>query len=267
MFGDGEEWATRRPHLPVCAMRLEAVVNSLPQNASMTGSQVHDWFIGAFGMLVALTVVLAVLWWAATTPPSETDGPSTGVPPVRPGDSSAPPPADLTDEELWLADMDLEATTLVLPDSTLTDVRAAGQGVRSGPTELAAERLTVAATVPFSDIATELGGDTQVRAAQDGQATVVRTVEVLGRQLTAVATGTVELENGRLVVQPQSIDLGGPDILSRATASAVRRLVTIEHAIEGLPEGLVLTEVDVHDTGFRVHLEGQDAVLVQAGSS
>lgn len=230
-------------------------------------ARIRDWFIGALAMLVALVVVLTVVWWTATTP-SGTGGSSAGAPRSagRPGDAPAPP-ADLTAEEVWLADMDLQTRALVLPDSTLTDVRSTGMGLRSGPAGLVADWLVVEATVPFSDIEAELGGDTQVRAAPDGQAMVVRTVEVLGRQLTAVATGTVDLDNGRLVVEPQSIDLGGPDILSRATAATVRRLVSIEHAVEGLPEGLVLLDVDVHDSGFRVNLEGQDVVLVQGSSS
>lgn len=232
----------------------------------MTGSRVRDWLIGALAMLVILAAVLAVLWWTATTPSGE-GGSSTEVTgPGRPAGTPAAP-TDLTDDEVWLADMDLDASTLVLPDSTLMDARALGEGVRSGPEGLVADWLAVEATVPFSDIAAELGGDTQVRAAPDRQATVERTVEVLGRRLTVVATGTVDLEDGLLVVQPRSIDLGGPDILSRATAAMVRQLVTIEHAIVGLPEGLILLEVDVHDDGFRVDLEGQDVVLVQGSGS
>lgn len=139
--------------------------------------------------------------------------------------------------------------------------------MRSGPDGLVADWLAVEATVPFQDIAVELGGDTEVRAAEGDQAEVVRTVEVLGRELTVVATGTVEVEDGLLVVEPRSIDLGGPDFLSRATAALVRRLVTIEHAIEGLPEGLVLLDVDVQDDGFRADLEGDDVVLVEGSGS
>ena len=52
---------------------------------------------------------------------------------------------------------------------------------------------------------------------------------------------------GRLVVEPRSIDFGGPDFLSDAVGAVVRRLVTIEHDIEGLPEGLVLEDVTVQD--------------------
>lgn len=217
-------------------------------------------------MLVVLSVVLAVVWWVATTPSGEDGSPADVARPDRPAGSPAPP-ADLTAEEVWMADMDLDAGTLVLPDSTLMDVRATGQGVRSGPGGLVADWLAVEATVPFGDIEAELGGDTEVMAAENGQAMVRRSVQVLGRELTVVATGTVNVENGYLVVDPQKIDLGGPDLLSRATAAAVRRWVTIEHAIEGLPEGLVLLQVDVQFDGFRADLEGEDVVLVQGSTT
>ena len=81
--------------------------------------------------------------------------------------------------------------------------------------------MEVQATVPFADVAADLGGDSVVRPAEDGQAAVVRTVEVLGRDATVVATGTVDVVGGLLVVEPTSIDLGGPDLLSRTVAAVV----------------------------------------------
>lgn len=214
-------------------------------------------------MLLLLVLLLGVLWWVVSTPAGgSTDPPGTS--PVRDGGRSTTdrPPADLADEEVWLADVDIAAGTVVLPDSTLRDVQAVGHGVRSGGAGLVVAGLDVQATVPFADVAAELGGDSVVRPAEDGQASVVRTVEVLGRETTVVATGTVEVVGGLLVVEPRSIDLGGPDVLSRAVAAVVRRFVTIEHPIQGLPENLVLREVDVQDDGFRADLSGEDVVLV-----
>jgi hypothetical protein len=100
-----------------------------------------------------------------------------------------------------------------------------------------------------------------VRAGDSGQAVVVRTVEVLGRELQVTATGTVEVEAGKVVVEPRSIDIGGPDFLSDAIAAVVRGFVTIEHEIEGLPEGLVLRDVAVQDDGFRANLQGENVLL------
>jgi hypothetical protein len=86
---------------------------------------------------------------------------------------------------------------------------------------------------------------------------------VLGRELRVTATGTVEADSGRLLLEPTSIDVGGPAFLSDALAGIIRRSVTIEHEIDGLPEGLVLRDVTVRDDGFRTNLQGEDVELVR----
>ncbi|PTT68006.1 LmeA family phospholipid-binding protein [Arthrobacter sp. HMWF013] len=229
----------------------------------MEWTRAKDWLIGAAGMVVVLGVVLTILWLLVSGPagggeagadPSPSD--SAGSPP------GAQPPTGLREDEVWLADLELGAGTVVAAGSTLRDVRAIGQDVVTGPEGLVAARLSVDATVPFDVIAGELGGGTVVRAAEGGQAAVVRTVEALGRELRVTATGTVEVESGRLVVEPRSIDFGGPDFLSDAVGAVVRSLVTVEHEIEGLPEGLVLQDVTVQSDGFRATLRGDDVRLV-----
>ncbi|MHA7240407.1 LmeA family phospholipid-binding protein [Arthrobacter sp. TMS1-12-1] len=231
----------------------------------MGWTRVRDWLIGALGMLLVLAVAVVVLWWAVTSPAGA--GPS--APPVVESGAQpstqppSEPPAGLGEDEVWLADLELDAGTVVAAGSTLQDVRAVGQGVVTGPGGLVADRLAVDATVPFDVVAAELGDGTVVRPADDGQATVVRTVEALGRDLDVTATGTVEVEGGRLVMEPRSIDVGGPGFLSQGIAAVVRRFVTIEHEIEGLPDGLVLRDVTVQDDGFRADLTGEDVALAR----
>ncbi|WP_043443574.1 LmeA family phospholipid-binding protein [Arthrobacter sp. L77] len=225
----------------------------------MEWTRVRDWLIGALGMLVVLGVAVAVLWWAASGPAGADGGAGSGPPPQA--EPPAAPPAGLGEDEVWLADLELGAGTVVAANSTLRDVRAVGQGVVTGPGGLVADRLTVDATVPFDAVAAELGDGTVVRPADDGQVSVVRTVEALGRDLPVTATGTVDVEGGRLVMEPRSIDLGGPGFLSDGIAAVVRRFVTIEHRIEGLPEGLVLRDVAVQGDGFRASLTGEDVAL------
>jgi hypothetical protein len=84
----------------------------------------------------------------------------------------------------------------------------------------------------------------------------------LGRDIQVVATGTVKVEAGRLLVEPRAIDVGGPAFLAVVTAALVRGLVTIAHDIKGLPEGLVLEDVAVQGDGFRATLRGEDVKLV-----
>lgn len=229
----------------------------------MMWTRAKDWLIGATGMVLVLVVAFAILWWTVSDPAGGGE-PGAAAPSPSTGAGSPPgaePPAGLGGDQVWLADLALDAGTVVAAGSKLRDVRAVGQDVVTGPEGLVAARLAVDATVPFDVVAGELGNGTVVRAADGGQATVVRTVEALGRELSVIATGTVEVQSGRLVVEPRSIDFGGPDFLSDATAAVVRRFVTIEHDIKGLPEGLVLQDVTVQDDGFRANLRGEDVKL------
>jgi hypothetical protein len=225
-----------------------------------------DVLTGAVAMLALLVVGAAVLWWTVSDPAGRSGSAGSGSAESgrggaveRPGDR---PPADLARDEVWLSDLELDAGAVVAAGSRLRDVRAVGQDVVTGPRGLVAARVDLEATVPFEVVAAELGGDSVVRPAEDGQAMVVRTVELVGRELRVVATGTVEVEDGRLVVEPSRIDIGGPDFLGDAIAAVVRGLVTIEHDIEGLPEGLMLQDVTVRRDGFRAGLVGQDVRLL-----
>lgn len=231
----------------------------------MDRTRAKDWLIGAAGMIVVLVAAVGILWLVVSDPAGggePSPSPSQGAQASDGGTPDAQPPAGLGADDVWLADLVLDAGTVVTPDSVLRDVRAVGQDVLTGPNGLVAARLTVDATVPFEVVADELGGGAEIRAADAGQVLVVRVVEVLGRELRVTATGTVDVRAGRLVMEPRSIDVGGPDFLSNATAAVVRRFVTIEHSIEGLPEGLVLQDVTVQDDGFRANLRGEDVKLV-----
>lgn len=226
----------------------------------MKRSRAVDWAIGALAMLV-LIVLAAVVAWFVISDPIPGPGTSSTPTPVFEDSTPAEVPADLGAEEIWLGEIDLDANVVVLADTTLTDVTARGSGIRSRPNGIVVERLEVEATVPFSDVAAQLGGNSRVKRAADGQAEITRSVEVLGRQLSVVAIGTVTVEDGFLVVEPTSIDLGGPNFLSEATAALVRQFVTIKQPLEGLPPNLILQDVSVQEDGFRAELAGRDVVL------
>ena len=233
------------------------------QTVLMKWTRVKDWLIGAAGMVLLLAVMAGIVWWAASEPAGGGEAAPAPSPPVAVDPPpSTQPPAGLRGDEVWLADVALDAGTVVAAGSILRDVRTVGQDVVAGPDGLVAAQLAVDATVPFEVVANELGNGAVVRSAGGGQVMVTRTVNALGRDLPVTATGTVEVVAGRLIVEPRSIDIGGPDFLSDAIATVVRGLVTIEHSIEGLPEGLVLQDVDVQDDGFRANLRGEDITLV-----
>lgn len=70
------------------------------------------------------------MWWTMTTPP-EAGGSSAGISGSHRSVDPPTLPLDLSEDEIWLADLHLDAGALVLPDSPLMDVRATGHG--AGP--------------------------------------------------------------------------------------------------------------------------------------
>lgn len=243
---------------------MRRVERGLVHTGSMN-RRVADWAIGALGMLLLLTVAAVVLWFVLSDPITDVEQPPSPTPATS-ATGAAVPPSDLGKDETWLGDMDVNSNIVVLPDSSLLDVEAQGYGARSGPNGVTVERLEVQATVPFANVEAELGGDSRVSPGKNGQATIERTGEVLGRQISVRATGTVKAKNGLLVVEFRSIDVGGPESVSRALAAAARQFIKIEHPIAGLPKNLVLKDVTVQEDGFRAKLSGQDVVLTEGSS-
>ena len=84
-----------------------------------------------------------------------------------------------------------------------------------------------------------------------------------GREVEVRATGTVRAVDGQLVIEPETVDLDGPDWLDSAASALVRQLVTIRHTVEGVPEGMALTSVSVQEGGFRAHLRGDDVAITR----
>jgi LmeA-like phospholipid-binding len=184
-------------------------------------------------------------------------------PEPRPAPVEAGEPSSVARGETWLADADLSSGSVLTSDGPLSDVRADGTGVRLTARGLRADRLAVEAVLPYATAARQIGNDVELYAAPDGRAAVRRTTTILGRSIAIRATGTVRADDGQLVIEPETVDLGGPDLLDVALSAAARRLVTIRHTVTGLPEGMTLDEVRVAENGFRARLTGTDVVLTQ----
>lgn len=219
--------------------------------------RVRTFLLGVVAGIVAVVVGLAAVVLVTGDP-----GRAGAVP--QPGATSRPlppPPTDLRRGETWLQALDLDATAVVSPDGGFRDVHATGQDVRMTGTGLRVGTLRLQATVPFDVAARQVGRGVQLYAAGGGKAGVRRTATLLGRQVQVRATGTVRAVGGQLVIEAETVDLGGPDVLDAALSATVRRLVTIRHTLKGLPAGMRLTHVEVTDGGFRATLEGNDVSL------
>lgn len=240
----------------------DTLLSVVPGILDAMRSRVLYLFLGALGMLVLIVVAAAVTWWSISEPLDDRPSSSAPRPAVTQPGEPAPPPVLGTDE-VWIGAIELSSELLLVPDATLRDVVATGRGIYSGAHGLTVAYLDVDATVPFAEVAKEVGGDSVVKAAPGGQVAVERTVEVLGRGIPVVATGTVDVVGGKIVVRPTAIDFGLPEFLSKALGTLVDSLVTIEHEVTGLPENLKLLDVSVLHEGFRASLAGSDVVLAE----
>ena len=208
------------------------------------------------GLLAAAILLVAGVGALVLSVPQ--DEPPPSPPPMAiPG-----APSRLEPGQTYLSDVVLDSAAVLTADGPLADVRATGREVSLSDDGLTAGSLTIDAVLPFSSAAAQVGDRVVLYAAGSGRAGLRRTVTLLGRDVPVTATGTVRAEDGLLVIEPESVDLGGPDLLDDAASAAVRRLVTIRQQVEGLPQGMRLTRVEVIAGGFRVHLEGRRISLL-----
>ena len=217
------------------------------------------FFLGVGSTLAVLALVLVVILFSlGSGSPQATAAPS----PTTSG-SAAAAPSDLGEDETWLGSVDLRSEDVVSAQGDLVDVVATGSGVRFSDAGLLAESLDIDATIPFTTVATQVGADVTVYDAGNGKTGVERTVTILGRDLLLKATGTVSADGGQLLIEPETVDLGGPSFLDSAASALARSLATIRQDVPGVPEGMSLTAVEVTPEGFDARLTGTDVVVTR----
>lgn len=216
------------------------------------------FLLGVVTGVVAVAVALVAVVLAASQPGGATASPAPSATATA---TAGAPPRDLRAGETWLETVELDSRSVLTPDGPFRDVRATGSDVRMSEQGLRAGTLRLDATLPFDAAARQIGQGVQLYAAGAGRAGVRRTASFLGRTVVVRATGTVIADRGQLVIEPEAVDLGGPGWLDAGLSAAARRLVTVRHAVQGLPQGMRLTRVSVVDGGFRAHLEGSGVVL------
>ena len=220
----------------------------------------RQFLLGVVTTLVVLAVATGVLLVSLGSG-AEPATPQAGGPSAEPGQGGGGAPEDLAEEETWLGAVDFAGEDVVSADGELAVVDATGSGVRFGPAGLRAARLDIDATIPFDSVAEDVGPDTRIYAVSGGLAGVEREVTILGRDLTVSATGSVTAEGGQLVIEPETVDLGGPSFVNATLSAIARTLVTIRHDVPGVPDGMALTDVSVTGAGFDAELTGTDVTI------
>ncbi|MBR7743043.1 LmeA family phospholipid-binding protein [Phycicoccus sp. BSK3Z-2] len=215
-----------------------------------------NFLLGVVTTLAVLAVGGAVLLASLGSGAEPLDLPPSAAPATP-----AQAPDDLGPQETWLGSVDLSSQGVVAPDGSLADVTAQGTGVRFGPDGLRAQRLDIDATVPFDVVAEQIGDGVRLYAANEGRTGIERTASVLGRDVTIRATADVSAQDGRLLIEPATVDVGGPSFLDAAISAVARTLVTFRQDVPGVPEGMALREVTTGAAGFAVTLQGRDVVV------
>jgi LmeA-like phospholipid-binding len=216
--------------------------------------------VGATLAVIALALVVLVLSLGSGAAGAT---PSVAAPTPSPTGSVAvaEQSTDLTADETWLGAVELRSQDVVSAKGDLVDVVATGSGVRFSDAGLRAERLAIDATIPFETVAAQVGQDVTVYDAGNGKTGVERKVTILGQDLTLRATGTVTADGGQLLIEPETVDLGGPAFLDSAASTLARSLATIRQDVPGVPQGMSLDEVAVTPQGFDARLSGTDVTI------
>lgn len=222
-----------------------------------------NFLLGVGATLAALALLLVVLVFSLGSGGSGgSSGSGTTASPRPTGSATvAQQPTDLAKDETWLGAVDLRSQDVVSAKGDLVDVVATGSGVRFSQGGLKAQRLDIDATIPFSTVAKQVGADVTLYDAGNGKTGVERKVTILGQDLTLKATGTVTADGGQLLIEPETIDLGGPSFLDSAASSLARQLATIRQDVPGVPTGMSLDDVKVTPQGFDARLSGTDVVI------
>ena len=219
-----------------------------------------NFLLGVGATLAALALVLVVLVFSLGSGATSASG-STASPAPTASAGVAQRPADLTADETWLGAVELRSQDVVSAQGDLVDVVAIGSGVRFSEAGLRAQSLDIDATIPFATVAEQVGQDVTVYDAGNGKTGVERQVTILGRDITLKATGTVTADGGQLLIEPETIDLGGPSFLDAAASTLARSLATIRQDVPGVPAGMSLDAVAVTPQGFDAQLSGTDVTI------
>ncbi|MCB1239422.1 MAG: LmeA family phospholipid-binding protein [Tetrasphaera sp.] len=216
----------------------------------------RNFLLGVLSGVLATALAATALVLSVRGEVSPSSAPTPTASPVPSGR-----PTDFAADDTWLGVVDLNSSEIVTSGGGFIDVSAKGRGIRVSDRGIHAQHLDLEATLPWAVAATQVGEGVELYAAGSGRAGISRTIEVLGQRVPVKATGTVRADNGELVIEPESVDLDGPDWLDTVASAAARALVTIRQPVQGVPDGLRLTGVSVIDTGFRATLSGDGVTI------
>lgn len=182
--------------------------------------------------------------------------------PRDPATVAALPVSSQSAGNLFFGPTTLTSDRLETVNGPLLDVKITGDSIAITDNKSTAGQLQVAARVPYETLSTYFPGKSTVKHDSDDKVQVKTTLPVFGRDLSVNATCTFAAEGGMLAIKPVKIDSGAPNWLEKPVLALIENQFTIRRGIDGLPEGLKITEAAAADSGLSLTLEGKDIVLV-----
>jgi hypothetical protein len=159
----------------------------------------------------------------------------------------------------------LTAEELGQPAGTRADVSLRGvhvplsDALSGSVSQIPVDRVDGTATLSYSLLAAQLGGDTTL--AQDGDGIrLTKSVTVLGFDFPVTATGTVALDGQDVVVDITDVSAGSVDVPGFVLNTA-KDLLGFRYHVPALPFGLQLTSVQPAADGVDVKVQAENTVL------
>lgn len=176
-------------------------------------------------LTIVAVVATAVALWSASRPASEVPAPD--------GSSAAAAPAQIR------------------------DVKATAAGMSNTGGSASFSGVDATGVVPFDTVERQVGRGVALEHDGQGRVRLTAPVTALGRTIPVTAIGRVRPDGNHVVVEPDSIDVPGPDLVDAAVSGVARAAVTIREPVRGLPAGLSITDITVADDGLHVRLVGE----------
>ncbi|PZA22135.1 DUF2993 domain-containing protein [Modestobacter versicolor] len=159
----------------------------------------------------------------------------------------------------------LTAEELGQPAGTSADVSLRGvhvplsDALGGSVEQIPVDRVDGTATLSWSLLAAQLGGDTALSSDGDG-IRITKTVEVLGFDFQLTASGTVALEGGDVVIDVSDASAGAVDVPDFVLEEAAQ-LLDFRYPVPALPFGLQLTSLTPTADGVAIDVAATDTVL------
>lgn len=142
----------------------------------------------------------------------------------------------------------LQGVRIPLPDLVSADIDAV-------PVEL----ITGTVTVPYAQVAEQLGSGVTVANSPDG-VVVSDTFDIFGEEQSIAGTGEVSVDGGDIVVTVVGLKLNDTE-LDESELSNLREALSFRYTVPALPIGIQITDVVATDGGFEVSGRTADVVL------